>query len=88
MSSLNMPCGVESLLVPDTVAATLAGVSRAHVHRMRAAGKWGPKAVRLGRKVLYRREEVIGWINAGCPSADLWQAMQAQRRRCARAELR
>jgi predicted DNA-binding transcriptional regulator AlpA len=68
---------VEALLIPDTAAAQLAGVSRAHLHRMRAAGKWGPKAIRLGRKLLFSRDETIQWINAACPDGRTWEAMQA-----------
>jgi predicted DNA-binding transcriptional regulator AlpA len=64
------------LLIPDTAAAALAGVSRAHWQRLRAAGKL-PPSVRLGRKVLWRRAEVAGWIDAGCPDARTWEAMKA-----------
>jgi predicted DNA-binding transcriptional regulator AlpA len=74
----------EPLLIPDTVAAALAGVSRAHWHRLRAAGKV-PPCVRLGRKVLWRRLEVEGWIEAGCPDARTWAAMQAAAARRLRA---
>jgi predicted DNA-binding transcriptional regulator AlpA len=66
----------EPLLIPDTAAAALAGVSRAHWHRLRAAGKL-PPSVRLGRKVLWRRLEIEHWIDAGCPDARTWAAMQA-----------
>ena len=65
------------LLIPDTAAAALLGISRAHMHRLRAAGKWGPAAVRLGRKVQYRRAEVVSWIDASCPDARTWAAMTA-----------
>lgn len=53
---------VEPLLIPDTAAAALAGVSRATWHRR------GPPSVRLGRKVLWRRAEIVTWIDAGCPA--------------------
>jgi predicted DNA-binding transcriptional regulator AlpA len=66
----------DALLIPDVRAAALAGVSRAHWHRLRAAGKL-PPPVRLGRKVLWRRSEVIGWIDAGCPDGRTWAAMRA-----------
>jgi predicted DNA-binding transcriptional regulator AlpA len=65
-----------SLLIPDTAAAALAGVSRSHWHRLRAAGKL-PPSIKLGRKVLWRRAEVIAWIDAGCPDARTWAAMRA-----------
>jgi predicted DNA-binding transcriptional regulator AlpA len=66
----------DPLLIPDTAAATLAGISRAHWHRLRAAGKL-PPSVRLGRAVRWRRTEVVAWIDAGCPDAKIWAAMQA-----------
>jgi predicted DNA-binding transcriptional regulator AlpA len=71
----------EALLISDVAAAALASISRAHLHRLRAAGKWGPKAVRLGRKVLYRRADVISWIDSDCPDAQTWAAMTAARQR-------
>jgi excisionase family DNA binding protein len=73
-----MPTKTESLLIPDSEAAALIGISRAHFHRLRAAGKLGPQAIRLGRKVLYERESVVAWVKAGCPDAPTWRAIQGQ----------
>jgi hypothetical protein len=42
-----------------------------------AAGKIGPESLRLGRKRLWRAEEIRAWIQAGCPDSATWQAMQA-----------
>jgi predicted DNA-binding transcriptional regulator AlpA len=64
------------LLIPDTAAAALAGISRAHWQRLRSAGKI-PPSVRLGRKVLWRRLEIEQWIAAGCPDGNVWAVMQA-----------
>jgi predicted DNA-binding transcriptional regulator AlpA len=77
-----MPSGdsIVALLIPDTDAAALAGVSRATWHRLRAAGKV-PPAVRLGRAVRWRRAEVVAWIGAGCPDRRTWEALTAQRGR-------
>ena len=71
---------LDARLIPDTAAAALAGVSRATWQRLRSAGKL-PPAIRLGRKVLWRREEIIAWIAAGCPDGRTWAAMQASGRR-------
>jgi predicted DNA-binding transcriptional regulator AlpA len=65
-----------ALLIPDTAAAALAGVSRATWHRLRAAGKI-PAPVKLGRKVLWRRAEIESWIVASCPDLETWNAIQA-----------
>jgi predicted DNA-binding transcriptional regulator AlpA len=67
---------LDALLIHDTEAAHMAGVSRAHWHRLRASGKV-PAAVRLGRSVRWRRAEIEQWILAGCPDARTWAAMQA-----------
>jgi predicted DNA-binding transcriptional regulator AlpA len=70
----------DALLIPDTVAAALAGVSRSTWHVLRAAGRV-PPCVRLGigrRKIVrWRRAEIVAWIEAGCPDAQTWTAMQA-----------
>jgi predicted DNA-binding transcriptional regulator AlpA len=70
-----VPKSHDALLIPDTEAAAVAGVSRATWHRLRAAGKV-PPAVRLGRSVRWRKGELIAWIEAGCPDARTWAAMQ------------
>jgi excisionase family DNA binding protein len=64
------------LLVPDVEAARLLGISRAHLHRLRVAGKF-IAPIRLGRKLLFDREELIAWKNARCPDVRTWAAMQA-----------
>jgi predicted DNA-binding transcriptional regulator AlpA len=71
-----MPTDDAALLIDDRTAAALAGVSRSTWHVLRAAGRV-PPCVRLGRAVRWRRAEVIGWIDAGCPDAATWAAMQA-----------
>jgi excisionase family DNA binding protein len=71
---------LDPLLIPDTEAAALAGVSRATWHRLRSAGKL-PPAVRLGRAVRWRRDEIAGWIQSGCPDGRTWAAMHATGRR-------
>ena len=71
----------EPLLIHDTEAARLAGIARSTLHALRAAGKWGPIPIRLGRALRFKRAEVVAWIEAGCPDARTWEAMQAQSRR-------
>ncbi len=75
----------DALLIPDTDAARLAGVSRSTLHALRAAGRWGPAPIRLGRCLRFRKADVEAWIGAGCPDARTWQAMRAaegRRLRC------
>jgi predicted DNA-binding transcriptional regulator AlpA len=75
---------LQPLLIPDTAAAALAGVSRATWHRLRAAGKL-PPSIRLGRAVRWRRADVLLWIEWGCPDAREFAArLAAADRRTAR----
>jgi excisionase family DNA binding protein len=69
-----------ALLLTDREAARLCGLSRSTWHRLRAAGKL-PAAVKLGRSCRWRRDELVRWINAACPDARTWTAMQASGRR-------
>ena len=46
------------LLISDVQAAALCGCSRSHWHALAAAGKV-PPSVRLGRKRLWRRLELV-----------------------------
>lgn len=75
-SPMSMAAPVEALLIPDTAAVALLGISRAHLHRLRAAGKF-IAPIRLGRKLLFDRDELIAWKNARCPDARTWAAIQA-----------
>ncbi len=74
----------EPLLVSDVAAAALCGCSRSHWHALAAAGKI-PSSVKLGRKRLWRREEIQEWVAVGCPDSATWRAMQAAGRRYPRA---
>ena len=79
-----MPTELEALLIPDTAAAALLGISRAHLHRLRAAGRF-PEAIRLGRALRFDRTELIAWAEARCPDLATWRAMRAAGRRWPRA---
>ncbi len=74
----------EPLLIPAPAVAALLGISRAHIHRLRAAGKF-PDAIRLGRALRFDRAELTAWAAAKCPDLQTWRAMQAAGRRWPRA---
>jgi len=72
----------EPLLLSDREAAALLGISRAHFHRLRAAGKLGPEPIPLGRCRRWERDALVRWVSIGrCCDAATWRAMEAQRRR-------
>lgn len=59
--------------------AELLGVSERHVQRLDAAGKIGPRAIRLGRSKRYVLDGPNGikaWLGAGAPDRREWEARQ------------
>jgi hypothetical protein len=50
-------------LIHATAAATLTGLAVSTLAKLRCVGG-GPAFLKLGRKVLYRRADVINWLNA------------------------
>jgi excisionase family DNA binding protein len=75
---------VAALLIDDRAAAELLGISRAHLHRLRAAGQFIP-AVKIGRCLRFRRADVESFVAAGCDIVR-WRGLQAmESRRSARA---
>ena len=49
------------------------GVSKITWTRSHIAGKT-PRALRLGRLVLWNRDELEGWLKAGMPARVAWEA--------------
>ena len=72
----NLPA-LEPLLVPWNDLPRILAMSRAHLARLRVAGKFGPAVLRAGRKLLVRRSELESWVAHGLPDAPTWTAMQA-----------
>ena len=63
---------VQPALLDVLMVAALLGVSRSFVRKLHDSGQI-PRPVRLGRVVRWRHDEVLAWIDAGCPSRDRWE---------------
>jgi predicted DNA-binding transcriptional regulator AlpA len=61
--------------IKETAAFCKIGVST--LHRLRSSGKFGPQPVRIGDRVLFRTAELQRWVDAGCPDAATWAALNA-----------
>ena len=68
----------ESLLLDAKAAAGLCAVSLRTWWSLHSAGRV-PVPVRLGRRTLWRRVEIVAWVAAGCPARDRWQAVRGAR---------
>jgi hypothetical protein len=71
----------DPLLIPLTDVPKVLSISRAHLARMRAGGRFAPAVLRLGRKLLVRRDELERWVEAGMVDVPTWRAMEAAMRR-------
>ncbi len=59
------------LLVTKHEVANMLGVSIRTIQNRSRDGQM-PKPIRLGQLSRFRKQEIIDWINAGCPHKDDW----------------
>lgn len=67
----------DSLLLDAGEAAKLCGMSRAAWYKRLASGQI-PRPVKIGSISRWRRNELLHWIDAGCPARTKWDAMNAE----------
>lgn len=65
----------ESLLLNVKQLALLLGVSQRHLYSMRDNGLL-PPSQNLGRNVRWSRQEILDWIEAGCPPMNRWKHLR------------
>lgn len=61
------------LLINVDEAAEMLSISRAKLYQMHQSGTLGPMALKLGRCTRWNRQELIAWIDAGCPVRKSWK---------------
>jgi predicted DNA-binding transcriptional regulator AlpA len=69
---------VEPLLLSARDLAAMLRLGLRTVRSMDAAGKL-PAPMRIGGCVRWKFSEILDWINAGCPSREVWEARRATR---------
>jgi len=69
--------GKHPLLLSAVEAAELLGIGRSHLYSLNASG-WLPLPVRLGRRTLWRKDELSRWVSAGCPERQRWEAIRGE----------
>jgi len=63
---------VEPLLLDARQAARALGIGCTLFYSLQSRGQL-PRPVRLGRRTLWRLDELRAWTTAGCPPRDRWQ---------------
>ncbi|MDR1520543.1 MAG: AlpA family phage regulatory protein [Planctomycetota bacterium] len=62
-----------SLLLDAASVARLMGIEKSFLYSLKSAGRL-PPAIRLSRRaVRWKRDQVLRWIDAGCPA---WEKME------------
>ncbi len=69
----------DPLLLDAKKAATMLGIGRTHLYALHSSGRL-PLPLRLGRRTLWRTDELKNWVAAGCPSRQKWLGMQEKKR--------
>ena len=64
----------ESLLLRAAEASRLCAVSKVSWHRWDSAGRI-PQGLKIGGAKVWRRAELIAWIEAGTPCREKWVAL-------------
>src|SRR5262245_49476717 len=67
---------IAPLLIPDIEAARVCGISRATLHRLRAAGQF-PPGVKLGRALRFKLSDLETFVACDCDVVR-WRALQEQ----------
>jgi predicted DNA-binding transcriptional regulator AlpA len=66
----------QPLLTAGQVAELIGGATERTVRRAAHAGKL-PRPVQVSARLIrWRRDELIAWIEAGCPSREIWETMK------------
>jgi excisionase family DNA binding protein len=69
----------DKLLLSVDETAAMIGVHKTHLYALHNSGKL-PLPVRLGRRTLWRADELKAWVAAGCPNRKQWQAMEESKK--------
>lgn len=64
------------LLISAAETATRLSVSKATLHKLVAVGAI-PKPIHLGRRALWRVEQLEEWVRDGCPPVERWERQRS-----------
>ena len=76
MRTASQSSATESLTLTNAEFAQALGISTRHLYTMDQEGRIGPRAVRLGKRVLWSRSAIKDWLSAGAPDREIWQVMK------------
>jgi predicted DNA-binding transcriptional regulator AlpA len=66
---------VAPLLLDAKAVAAMLSISRSMLYQISNTGELGPMSIKLGKRRLWRYDELAAWVRAGCPSRGAWVKM-------------
>lgn len=66
---------VAPLLLDGKALAAMLSIGLSKLYQMDRSGQLGPMPLEFGRRTLWRTEEIVAWVRAGCPRRELWLTM-------------
>jgi excisionase family DNA binding protein len=69
----------EAILLDAKHAAAMLGIGRAHLYALHSSGRL-PLPIHLGRRTLWRADELKDWVKADCPPRQKWLSMKNAKR--------
>jgi len=67
--------GIAPLLLDAKAVATMLSISRSMLYQISNTGELGSMSIKLGKRRLWRYDELAAWVRAGCPSRGVWLKM-------------
>lgn len=71
---------VTPVLLDYKQSAQLCGIKKSLWYTLNSSGKI-PSPVRLGKRTLWVRSELLEWIAIGCPSREKWEKINENRKK-------
>ena len=66
-----------ALLDDKSTLAALLNTSIRTIDRLNSSGQI-PAPLRIGARPRWRREEILAWIQAGCPAREAWEQLNSR----------
>lgn len=71
---------VSPVLLDYKQSAQLCGIKKTLWYNLNSCGRI-PKPIRLGKRTLWARSELLEWIAASCPSREKWEKIKENRKK-------
>ena len=72
ITEVNIP-STEPILIDPRTTAALIDISLRHLYALLSSQRIGPEPIKLGRRTVFNKSQIIAWADAGCPTRRIWK---------------